>query len=259
MDQSTLASAVEAVLFTLGEAVERARLTAAFEIDEEELDGAVSFLQEKYSNPSSGLKLLCLEDCLQLCTKEEMFSYLVKVVKQPKRQNISEAVLETLSIIAYKQPVTRLEIEKIRGVSSEHAVSRLLELGLIEEAGRLEAPGRPILFQTSMEFLRSFGLESLEDLPQIDPELLERFREEAEEMVPGERSVKADSSANTSGEAAETNGTSEEANGESEETNGGSAETNGTSFEANGASNDSKDPSDEPFILGDTVMTVDEE
>ena len=243
MDQSTLASAVEAVLFTLGEAVERARLTAAFEISEEELDEAVSFLQEKYSSPSGGLKLICLEDCLQLCTKEEMFSYLVKVVKQPKRQTISEAVLETLSIIAYKQPVTRLEIEKIRGVSSEHAVSRLLELGLIEEAGRLEAPGRPILFQTSMEFLRSFGLESLEDLPQIDPELLERFREEAEEMVPGERSRKepgADSSESSSEEAKEASTDSEEAKGAKE------------------ANMDSEDTSEEPFVLADTVMTIKE-
>lgn len=242
MDQSTLASAVEAVLFTMGEAVERGRLMAAFEVGEEELEQALDILRKRYNEPESGLKLLCLEDCLQLCTKEEMFSYLVKVVKQPKRQNISEAVLETLSIIAYKQPVTRLEIEKIRGVSSEHAVSRLLELGLIEEAGRLEAPGRPILFQTSMEFLRSFGMESLEDLPLIDPELMERFREEAEEMVPGERTS---SQEGTSSEESSTASSEHSSTASAEEDS-----VDGTS--------DAEVSADEPFVLGDTVMSIEE-
>ena len=228
MDQSTLASAIEAVLFTMGEAVERGRLLAAFEIDEEELDRALELLQERYNEPGSGLKLLYLDDCLQLCTKEDMFSYLVKVVKQPKRQTVSEAVLETLSIIAYKQPVTRLEIEKIRGVSCEHAVSRLIELGLIEEAGRLEAPGRPILFKTSMEFLRSFGMQSLEDLPLIDPELMERFREEAEDAIPGERT----DSVPTTPQEDETREQPEETKEQNEE--------------------------EDPFMLGDTVMTVEE-
>ena len=234
MDCSTLASAIEAVLFTMGEAVERERLMAAFEVSEEEIEQAITLLRERYNAPGSGLKLLILEDSLQLCTGEEMFPYLVKVVKQPKRQNITEAVLETLSIIAYKQPVTKLEMEKIRGVSCEHSVSRLMELGLIEEAGRLEAPGRPILFKTSMEFLRAFGLESIEDLPEIDPELMERFRAEAEEMVPGAPAEPAKETAE--GSQVDTD----------DAESGKSAENTG-------------DDDQEPFMLGDTVMTIEED
>ena len=105
----------------------------------------------------------------------------IRLVRQPRKINLSDVVLETLSIIAYKQPVTRAQIEKIRGVSCDHAINRLLEYGLICEAGRLDAPGRPILFGTTEEFLRHFGTDSLDDLPRISPVKVEDFKTEAEE------------------------------------------------------------------------------
>lgn len=137
----------------------------------------------KYDRADRGIKILELEGSYQLCTKEEYFEQLIRVASQPKRQALTETMLETLSIIAYKQPITRIEIEKIRGVKSDHAVNRLIEYGLIEEVGRLDAPGRPILFATTEEFLRSFGISSLGDLPQASPEMVEEFKEEAEEEI----------------------------------------------------------------------------
>ena len=105
----------------------------------------------------------------------------MKVAAQPRKYVLTEVLLETLSIIAYKQPVTKLEIEKIRGVKSDHAVNKLIEYGLVEEVGRLNVPGRPILFGTTEEFLRSFGMSSVEDLPTAGPEQVEEFKQEAEE------------------------------------------------------------------------------
>ena len=104
-----------------------------------------------------GIRIIELEDSFQLCTKKEMYEYLIRVAKQPKRYALTDVLLETLSIVAYKQPVTKLEIEKIRGVKSDHAVNKLVEYGLIEETGRLDAPGRPLLFGTTEEFLRRFS------------------------------------------------------------------------------------------------------
>ncbi len=108
---------------------------------------------------------------------------MIKIAGQPKKQTLTDVLLETLSIIAYKQPVTKMEIEKIRGVSSGHAVNKLVEYNLVCELGRLEAPGRPLLFGTTEEFLRSFGVNSLEELPQPQPEQLEEFRHEAEKEM----------------------------------------------------------------------------
>ena len=116
-----------------------------------------------------------------MCTKKELYEYLIRVAKQPKRYVLTDVMLETLSIVAYKQPVTRLEIEKIRGVKSDHAVNKLVEYGLIEEVGRLDAPGRPLQFGTTEEFFRRFDLQSLDELPTIDPEQIEHFKEEAED------------------------------------------------------------------------------
>ena len=108
---------------------------------------------------------------------------LIRVAKQPKKYVLTDVQLEVLSIVAYKQPVTRQEVEKIRGVNSDHALNRLVEYGLIGEAGRLDAPGKPILFGTTEEFLRRFSIHSLDDLPSPNPEQVESFKEEAEEEV----------------------------------------------------------------------------
>ena len=111
------------------------------------------------------------------------YDFLVAMALQPKKAVLSDVMLETLSIIAYKQPVTKLEIEKIRGVKSDHAVNKLIEYGLVREVGRLDAPGRPILFGTTEEFLRNFGVQGLDDLPEIDPVQMEDFKAEAEEEI----------------------------------------------------------------------------
>ena len=116
-------------------------------------------------------------------TKKETYEYLIRVAKQPKKYVLTDVLLETLSIIAYKQPVTKLEVEKIRGVKSDHAVNKLVEYNLVCECGRLDAPGKPILFGTTEEFLRRFSVQSVEDLPSLNPEQMESFKVEAEEEV----------------------------------------------------------------------------
>ena len=135
----------------------------------------------RYEEEDRGVRILELEDSYQMCTKKELYEYLIQIAKQPKRYHLTDVVLETLSIVAYKQPVTRLEIEKIRGVKSDHAVNKLIEYELIEEVGRMDAPGRPILFGTTEEFLRRFSVPSIDDLPSLNPEQLEHFKEEAED------------------------------------------------------------------------------
>ena len=118
-----------------------------------------------------------------MCTKKQLYEYLIRVASQPKKQILTDVLLETLSIIAYKQPVTKQEIEKIRGVSSSHAVNKLVEYELVCEVGRLDAPGRPLLFGTTEVFLRNFGVNSLDELPRMEPEQVEEFRQEAEEEL----------------------------------------------------------------------------
>ena len=118
-----------------------------------------------------------------MCTKAIFYENLIRVAATPKKQVLTEVVLETLSIIAYKQPVTKLEIEKIRGVKSDHAVNRLIEYNLVQEVGRLDAPGRPALFATTEEFLRRFGIGSRENLPDMDPVQTEELKNEVEEEL----------------------------------------------------------------------------
>lgn len=118
-----------------------------------------------------------------MCTKAEYYEYLIKIAKQPKKRVLTDVLLETLSIIAYKQPITKAEVEKIRGVSSDHAVNKLVEYNLVCELGRLDAPGRPMLFGTTEEFLRSFGVESVDELPVLNEDQVEEFKHQAEEEM----------------------------------------------------------------------------
>ena len=172
---------IEAVLFAMGDSVELSRLNHVLEIPEKEISEIIAKMNDKYKRQDRGIYIVELEDAVQLCTKPELYEYLIKVAKAPRKYVLSDTLLETLSIIAYKQPVTRLEVEKIRGVSCDHAVNRLLEFNLIQELGRLDAPGRPLLFGTTEEFLRTFGVKSLGDLPILNPEQIEDFRKQAEE------------------------------------------------------------------------------
>ena len=179
MEIEKLQSAIEAILFTMGDSVEISKLAFAIGHDEETTKKLVRNMMERYEKEDRGIRIIELEDSFQLCTKKEMYEYLIRVAKQPKRYALTDVLLETLSIVAYKQPVTKLEIEKIRGVKSDHAVNKLVEYGLIEETGRLDAP-EDLFVGTTEEFLRRFSVQSLDDLPMLNPEQI-RFKEEAED------------------------------------------------------------------------------
>ncbi len=172
---------IEAILFTMGESVELEKIADAIDLNKKETKKLIEELQTEYKNSQNiGMNIIELDGAYQMCTKPEMYEYLIKIAKQPKKKVLSDVMLETLSIIAYKQPVTKAEIERIRGVSSDHAVSRLVEYGLVQELGRLDAPGRPLLFGTTEEFLRSFGVQSIDELPVLSPVQVEEFKQEAE-------------------------------------------------------------------------------
>ena len=180
---SRLEGVIEAVLFTMGESVELEKIAAAIGHDKDTTRKIIHRMMDKYEAEDRGIRVIELEDAFQMCTKKETYEYLIRVAKQPKKYVLTDVLLETLSIIAYKQPVTKLEVEKIRGVKSDHAVNKLVEYNLVCERGRLDAPGKPILFGTTEEFLRRFSVQSVEDLPSLNPEQVESFKEEAEEEV----------------------------------------------------------------------------
>ena len=181
MEIEKLQGAIEAILFTMGDSVELEKIAAAVGHDENTTRKIIHNMMDRYDAEDRGIRIIELDNAFQLCTKKEMYEYLIRVAKQPKRYVLTDVLLEKLSIIAYKQPVTKLEIEKIRGVKSDHAVNKLVEYGLVEETGRMDAPGRPLLFGTTEEFLRRFSVQSLDELPSLNPEQVEHFKEEAEE------------------------------------------------------------------------------
>lgn len=188
MEDKDYKSIVEAILFTMGEAVELEKIAAALELEKKETKAIIEDLQKEYESSNRGITIMELNGSYQMCTKTEMYEYLIRIAKQPKRRVLTDVLLETLSIVAYKQPITKVEIEKIRGVSCDHAINKLLEYNLVCELGRLDAPGRPLLFGTTEEFLRSFGVHSIEELPVLSPVQLEEFKQEAE----AEMNVKLD-------------------------------------------------------------------
>ena len=181
MEKKNYEAIIEAILFTMGESVELEKIADAIELDKKQTKKIIEGMMKHYEDPSIGLQIIELDGSYQMCTKSEMYEYLIRIAKQPKRHALTEVLLETLSIIAYKQPITRAEIEKIRGVSCDHAVSKLMEYNLVCELGRLDAPGRPLLFGTTEEFLRSFGVQSIDELPALSTVQVEEFKQEAEE------------------------------------------------------------------------------
>ena len=172
---------LESILFTMGESVEVERLASVLEQDKKYTKELLLEMKAEYDEKESGITLMELEDSFQMCTKTDMYEHLIKIAKSPRKYVLTDSVLETLSIIAYKQPVTRQEIEAIRGVSCVHAINKLVEYNLIMEVGRLDAIGRPILFGTTEDFLRSFGVTSMDELPVITPDKIEDFKQEAME------------------------------------------------------------------------------
>ena len=173
-------AAIEAVLFATGNSVSVEQLADILNMKTDEVRAAIANLKQRYDSEDRGITITELEDSVQLGTKGEYYEYLMKLAKHPKHYSLSDTVIETLSIIAYKQPVTRGEIEKIRGVSCDHAINKLLEYELVEEVGRLDAPGKPLLFGTTEQFLRSFGVKSIGELPTVSPEMVEDFKIQAE-------------------------------------------------------------------------------
>ena len=168
-------AAIEGILFSMGTSVTRRQLMEALEIDNEQFDELIKLLQTEYDKEERGIRLLELDDAY--------YGSLIRIVNHPKKPRLTDVMLETLSIIAYKQPVTKQEIEAIRGVKCDHPINKLLEYRLIKEAGRLDAIGRPILFRTTEEFLRCFGVKSTDDLPVVGEEQVEDFKIQAQEEV----------------------------------------------------------------------------
>ncbi|HEX2976289.1 MAG TPA: SMC-Scp complex subunit ScpB [Bacteroidales bacterium] len=183
MEINKLEAQIEAILFTMGEAVELSRIAAAIEHDEETTRKMIRHMMDKYDVEDRGIQIIELEEAYQLCTKPSLYEAIIKITHVPKKNVLTDVLLETLSIVAYKQPITKQQIEAVRGVKSDHAVNKLIEYNLVCEVGRMDAPGRPILFGTTEEFLRSFGLQSLDALPVVNPEKLEDFKLEAEEEM----------------------------------------------------------------------------
>ena len=178
-DIMKIEAAIEAILFAMGETVTAEQIAAALEHDVDTVRKIIHHLMDKYDAEDRGIRIIELEDAYQLCTKNEYSEVLSKIVNLPKKHVLTDVQLETLSIIAYKQPITRAEIEAIRGVSCVHAINKLVEYHLIEEVGRLEALGRPILFGTTEDFLRSFGVKSTDELPLITPDKIADFEQQA--------------------------------------------------------------------------------
>ena len=181
-DEKVLA-AIEAILFTMGESVEISAISKALDISAARIRKLITKLKKLYDAPSRGIMIQQFDDAVQMSTKPEQYENLIRIAKVPKKMTLSDSVMETLSIIAYKQPITKVEVEGIRGVSCDYAINKLLEYDLIKELGRKDAPGRPILFGTTEQFLRSFGVKNLTELPSINTVQVEEFKEEAEAEV----------------------------------------------------------------------------
>ncbi len=167
MEISQKKAIIEAILFSAGRPVKKSDLILALEISQEDLENLVENMQEEYKQENRGIEIIKMEDSYQLCSKKELYSYIYPVLDKRNKPSLSNAALETLAIVAYNPQITRAEIEAIRGVSADACVYKLLEYGLIEEAGKIDLPGKPMSYKTTPEFLRMFGYSSLEELPEL--------------------------------------------------------------------------------------------
>ena len=181
-----LTSAIEAILFAAGDSVPLARLSLVLGVSEQDVETSVKMLQESYAQQQRGMRILRLEDKVQMCSAPEYAPFISKTLEQRKPPVLSQPALETLAVVAYFQPVTRAYIEQVRGVDSSYTVGVLNERGLIEECGRLEVPGRPVLFKTTDVFLRTMGISSLDELPELpdmtDSDGMEKLQEKIDEL-----------------------------------------------------------------------------
>ena len=168
MEEKDLQRAIEAILFAAGERIEISRLAMALEVDPADIEAAANSLADTLAFERRGIRILRLEDGYQMVSSGEMADYITKALETRKPPKLSSSQLEALTIVAYYQPATKAMVEQIRGVDSSYSISALMNKNLIEEAGRLNVPGRPILYRTTPDFLRTFGLSTLEELPPID-------------------------------------------------------------------------------------------
>ncbi len=178
MGIAEMESAVEAILFAAGDEVRLKDIADALEQDINTTKSVIENLIDKYEAEKRGIAIIRVEDSYQMCTRDDYYNYIKKLFQSPVKRTLSQPMLETLAIIAYKQPVTKSAIEEIRGVNADRAVNRLVEFGLVEEKGRLSVPGRPILFGITDEFLKYFGYDSVAGMPQ-KPEPSEQLKLEA--------------------------------------------------------------------------------
>ena len=166
--KSDIKSAIESMLFVSGEPLALRELSNNLELKEKNVEEILSEMANEYEDKSRGIRLISINGAYQLVTKSENSDFVQKLLKKNKKHSLSQASIESLAIIAYKQPISRIDIDEIRGVKSESAIARLIERGLIKDIGRLEVPGRPILYGTTDEFLRQFGLKTIKELPSLD-------------------------------------------------------------------------------------------
>lgn len=165
MEIEKIKAIIEAILFSAGRIVTQEELILVLELNKEQIEPIIKQMQEEYKN--RGIELIKVENGYQLCSKKEYYEYIYPILDKRAKPNLSTAALETLSIIAYNQRATRAEIEAIRGVNSDGTIYKLLEYGLIEDAGKADLPGKPTTYKTTPEFLKMFGYESLEKLPEL--------------------------------------------------------------------------------------------
>ena len=193
MDIETIKAAMEAILFASGREVKITEFMSSLELSEEEAISILNSLASDYNAANRGIKIIRMEDSYQMASKKEFYNYIYPILDKRNKPNLSNAALETLAIIAYNPKITRSQIEEIRGVNSDGAVYKLLEYGLIEDAGRMNAPGKPVMYKTNNEFLKKFGYSSLAELPELpkykldenEQIVLDEFEEPEEAPMPG--------------------------------------------------------------------------
>lgn len=178
-----LEAIIEALLFISAEAVPLKEISGIINMDKATTKAIIASLRDKYENEMRGLRIIEVDGAYQMCTSPECYEYLYNAYKLPAKQGLSQSLLEILAVVAYKQPVTRGEIEEIRGVNSDYGLNRLLEKKLVCEAGRADSPGKPVLFATTKEFLRYFGLKSPDELPQLKDITEEEIIEERKTLL----------------------------------------------------------------------------
>lgn len=168
MDISTIENIIESLIFSYGDALSLDKICEILELDKKTVKNLIKNFMDNYNRANKGIIIREINDKYQMCSNPQYFDYVSKLYQIRQKQALSQAAYEVLSIIAYNQPITKAKIEQIRGVNSDSAVTRLLERNLVKEAGKLEAPGRPRLYETTDEFLKCFGFKSIRDLPMLD-------------------------------------------------------------------------------------------